>query len=1142
MKYLRLISILMMVFCLQSLVFSQSVSITVKDAPLSKVLSEIRKKTGIDIIGEKKLVDAAKLVTVNVKNIQLSELLRQLERQQEQTIGFSLRDNTIMLRKLEIRPVTKTADRQQYVCFAGTVTDSLARPIQGVTVRITGISKVTAIARKGNFSFGNVESDATVGFSCVGYFPFEVKASVLSSIPVGQIRSFGSTKVLRVRTCEYKVILSFAADRLEEVEVNTGMFSRKQESFTGVTKTYSGDKLREVNRTSLLEALNTLDPSFKLIRDNNLGSDPNQTPKIEFRGTRGVPEVPDGTAGNSQALRLRYEQDPNQPLFILNGFEATLKDIIDLDINRIQSITLLKDAASTALYGPKSANGVVVVEMMRPKPGKLQIGYTTTGTIEAPDVSGYNLMNSQELLAFEEASRNKDENFLETYKESVKHDFRANQVAKGVNTDWLNVPLRNAYSMNHSLNIDGGDEVFSYLAGISKQNNKGVMKGSSTSSMSGIMQLSYRKDKFNISTSFRINDSKSEGSPYGSYSTYTGMAPYFAKFDAQGNLNTDRYLVDEEIQFVRFPNNSERYQVANPLFNAQLPFKNVTNILQFTNNLQLQYDIFPWLRFSAGGQFQKNQGTADFFLSPLNTMFDDKPVLEKGNYSYSKDKSTSYDGNAMLTFNRVIANKHIINANLRGSVTSNYSDNLNIAAIGFAGSADPLIFLANGYAPSSKPNGQETISRSLGLTGSINYSYDRRYNMDFSYNRSGSSSFGVENPFKDFYSVGLGWNIGNEKFLKKFQFVDIFRLSGNVGITGNESAGGFGSRTTYRLNNETYRLSETINLVNLANPNLEWASTLKYSYSLTSSFFKGLFGFTLSGFYDKTDPMIVQLPKPPSLGISQIPTNIGRLTTHGMELTGNVRLIQSKDWTWNLGLQSTVFLRSKYSGLGDKLADFTEAARKSNFLLRFSDGGGPYDIWAVRSVGINPADGQEILLTKSGAYTSNFNVENEVMVGTSRPKTEGVINTQVRYKLFTLSLHCRYIVGETKFNTALYNKVEEAYDVYPGDKNYDRRAFYDRWKNPGDDVAFLGVGIQPQGMSDRFLLSENALFFESVGINYDFNTLLKKVKMSKLGIKRLNVSLNLNNLFRFQFSNIKLERGLEYPFSRRVSFQISTSF
>ena len=185
------------------------------------------------------------------------------------------------------------------------------------------------------------------------------------------------------------IVLEDDIAEMEEVVVN-GIFTRKKENFTGSTTTFTSKELKMVGNQSVLQSLKTLDPSFAIIENNEFGSDPNHLPNIEIRGKSSIVGLTD-----------EYETDPNQPLFILDGFESDLETINDLSMDRVQSITVLKDAAATAIYGSKAANGVVVVETKLPAMGSLRVNYNGNLQLTFADLSDYNLMNAEEKLECE---------------------------------------------------------------------------------------------------------------------------------------------------------------------------------------------------------------------------------------------------------------------------------------------------------------------------------------------------------------------------------------------------------------------------------------------------------------------------------------------------------------------------------------------------------------------------------------------------------------------------------------------------------------------------------------------------------------------------------------------------------------------
>src|SRR5215203_2315954 len=325
----------------------------------------------------------------------------------------------------------------------GTVRNNADELLSGATVSIQGTNTYVVTKKDGTFELKNVPETATLRFSYVGHISTTIKLNP------------GQTEVT--------VRLAPSPNVMSEVVVNTGLYKRPVGNFTGATKAYSGEDLKMVNPTNVLKALAALEPSIRIEQNNILGSDPNQLPVIQIRGQNNLPVSTQGTGSAASTpisngdIMSSYLMNPNQPLIILDGFQTTLQTIYDMDINRIASITVLKDAAATTAYGSKAANGVIVVETKQPAAGRAQVTYAINVNIEAPDLTTYHLMDAKSLL---EAQRlagvySDPNNHFNDLSLKQWYDYRLQQVQSGVNTYWLSQPVRVGVGTSHSLNISG---------------------------------------------------------------------------------------------------------------------------------------------------------------------------------------------------------------------------------------------------------------------------------------------------------------------------------------------------------------------------------------------------------------------------------------------------------------------------------------------------------------------------------------------------------------------------------------------------------------------------------------------------------------------------------------------------------------
>ena len=854
-----------------------------------------------------------------------------------------------------------------------------------------------------------------------------------------------------------------------------------------------------------------------MIENNNQGSNPNVLPTYEIRGQ---------TTINVDNLNSQFSNNPNQPLFILDGFESTLQAIYDLDINRVAYITILKDAASTALYGSKAANGVVVVETKRPTPGKLRVNYTGDVVVEIPDLRSYNLMNAEEKLQFEKLSGFYSDKNDQQWKADEIYSRKLAEIRRGVDTYWLGEPVRTGVSNKHSVQFSGGNNDLLFNAGIYYGNQVGVMKGSGRKPWNTNFNLSYRKGKININNMLSISGFTGDESSYGSFEEFVKPNPYYRKWNEYGIV--EKYL-DKETK------------VINPLWNASLNNINHSKGYSFNDNLQAIFNISDNIRLQGGLQLMSGNSTSVIFIPPDHTLFDNIEIHQKGSYSNTQLESSSYNGNVMLTFAKV-HDKHQFNSNVRADFGESHSQTLGFSAVGFPYGTNGNPIFAYSYTPYSKPMASTITSRSVGLLASVNYSYDNRFMIDAIYRLDGTSVFGSNKMFRPFASSGFAWNLKKESFFKKADWLDMLKLRADIGMTGNENLGQFTSVSTYTSTSDmNYFGIGGLRMVSLGNPDLDWQKTLQESYGLDFTISSGKISGYLEYFRKYTDPLLIPAAGtlPSSTGInSNYVMNVGNLTTKGW--SANIRLSPiynlQKRIILTINITGSSF-NSIYGGLGNKLEAYNTEQMMSNGLIRYKDGYSPNDIWAVISRGIDPATGKEIFQKKDGSFTFDYSTDDIVKVGNSRPKAEGIINISFTYKDFVFATNFRYVVGAYLFNSALFNKVEQILSsdfIY----NQDKRALYERWYKPGDIAYFKRIDsyMTPTAMSSRFIQKDSHLNCESFNISWRHsNGWIEKFKL-----QNLSINLYLNDLFRLE--SVKSERGIYYPFSRSVSLSINASF
>ncbi|KAA6330968.1 TonB-dependent receptor SusC [termite gut metagenome] len=1009
-----------------------------------------------------------------------------------------------------------TQQPKQAVRITGVVTDEDGIPLPGAAVVLkSNKNTATTTDVNGKYVISPPDGGATLVFSFVGMSPQEVKMKQGVSV--------------------YNVKLLYASNVLEEIVVETGIFQRNKVSFTGATSSYKGTELKNVGNSNVIQGLKVLDPSFLVIDNLDLGSNPNALATIELRGQ--------GSA-TLNAIKDEFSADPNQPLFVINGVESSLARVQDLDINRIESITILKDAGSTAIYGSKGANGVVVIETIKPKPGELKVYYNADLMLSVPDLSVFNMMNATEKLEFERLSGKyfvlQEGDYYAYYQKALDelYNYRLADIQRGVDTYWLSEPVQTGFTHGHSVRISGGNEELSIDAGAKYKNTVGVMKGSGRETWGGNIGLSYLSKKLKISDYLDVNGYTGTESPYGSFSTWVNTSPYFRKRNADGGV--DKFLQTRWGLGSLGSLSPITGDIPNPLYNALLDSKNESNEIYVSNSLSIQYTPTEEIRLRGGLDLTNARNKTVQFTSPEHTKYANVSSYYQGEY-YNKDsKSLAYKGYVDMSYATLIKDIHSITLFARSQLNQTQNDYISVTAEGFPYGSKGTPNLAHSYKEESKPGYYLSDRRSVGLMSAFNYNYKERYLFDFTYSLDGATTFGSNKLYKSFWSAGLGWNIDRETFMKDVKWIDILKLRASTGVTGNQNQGRAPSKSIYQYFLNSNYFGQGFYLSELANPNLPWQTAEDYSAGLDVRLLRGKYSMIFNIYQSKTDPNIIFVPQVPSTGVGSYPMDLGYLQKKGVELVLAASPIYNlkERIIWQIRL-TAAYNKSEYGGLGKSLDAFNETQRKSNTMQQYVDGYSPTNIWAVRSYGIDPATGEEVYSKKNGELTMEYDADDMVVVGNGRPDVFGVISANFQYKRFNIGMAFSYSVGADIYNTALYNKVENI-TKSALERNQDKRALYDRWQKPGDITAFKSIKIVEtvSPRTSRFVQKNDYLRAESINCSYELND--NKELKRLFGIQYVKITGYLNDIFRLETS--KTERGTDYPFARSVSVGVNVSF
>lgn len=640
--------VLVLVFSIQAKAYSQT-RITAKrqGVTIDEVLKEVREKSGYRFLYRVEEVNRYGKRDIDVKDAEVEDFLGQLLQNTDLTYEV---ENEVII----IRPEKQRQDSRVNVqVVRGKVTDENNLALPGATVLLKGTSYGVVTDSHGKFTMEVLERDTvTLLVSFVGM----------------------ETRLVNLKKGQTEILVSLEPDIKEMKEVVvTGYGNVRKTSFTGNSVTVTKDELMSVSKSNVIKALQTFDPSFRIQTNNDWGSDPNALPEMYVRGRSGISGVKE--LDRDPLTKSALKDNPNLPTFIMDGFQISVEQLYDMDPNRIESITILKDAAATALYGSRAANGVVVITTVAPQMGKLNVSYNFTGDVTVPDLSDYNLMNAREKLETEVAA-GVFEDLAKDNPLGAEQQYYAKlaSITRGVDTYWLSKPLQTSFNHKHSLSVDGGSDNFRFGIQLSYNNEDGVMKESFRNRVGAGVYLDYRIGSFQLKNMVTYTNTRSQESPYGAFSDYTGCQPYDPYKDDKGN-----YLEN-------LPNwDGKNAKRPNPLYESTLSNFDKSKYEEFVDNLGINWNITTGLLWKTQFSLTRKITDTKRFLDPLSSKNTTPQTAENpssGELNTSRGNEFYWDLSSTLSYNRSVE-KHHINLLLGVNARSAKTDNISASYRGF---------------------------------------------------------------------------------------------------------------------------------------------------------------------------------------------------------------------------------------------------------------------------------------------------------------------------------------------------------------------------------------------------------------------------------------------------------------------------
>ncbi|WP_246104200.1 SusC/RagA family TonB-linked outer membrane protein [Mucilaginibacter corticis] len=1131
MKLTNLIMILA-IMQVSAITRAQKVTIAVKNAQLATVLQQIRAQTSYDFVYKTKTLENALPVTINASNQDLKKVLDEIFK--NQPISYSIEDNLVVFKPKELSPLTQLKEKIVSMLdfnkdIKGRVSDStnLLLPGASITLKNANYTRTALSDNNGYFEIPAVpDGNYTLTVTFVGYEKYQ--------IPLNTKAFEGSLSI----------VLAKATSPLDQVQViaygnNTKRFS------VGSVATVTSETIEKQPVTNVLLALEGQVPGLMV---TPTGGAPGSAVKLQIRGQNSlrptssqfaprpydqplfiVDGVPFATQNQSVGNLLTYYLTGNQQSVIPGNGVSALGIIDPADI---ESISVLKDADATSIYGSQGANGVILITTKKGKPGKAQMAVNVNSGFNAPTRS-LQMMNTAQFLSLRREALAVDKVTLTPSNANTYPDLQLFDASRSVN--WYNRFLdRTPFNTDVHASFSGGEKNTTFiLSGGYNHTTYNFPGDFADNRLTLHSAYTYHSTNNKLSVQFGADYAydKNNASAAPSVAAAMALVPNFPEMvDPQGNLIWS-------YRNYHFSNLNQYSKLRQP---ASVQMYNLNN------TARLAYQIIPNLSISTNIGYSRTDNK-NYAAMPKNTL-DPFTTYLQSSATFTNSSYQAINIEPQATYEHQLGSG-VLSALIGGTYKKQFSNSNTLTGSNYPN--DDLLNsvggAANIYAYDSN-----SIYKYTAIYARIGYLYDQKYIINLTGRRDGSSNFGPAHQFGNFGSIGLGWIFSEESSVKSnLPFLSFGKLSANYGTNGTDGVAPYSYQAFYDVayptQYDTYQGARPFLPSNLYNPNYSWSIKKSYNVAVDLGFFGDRLLFNATGYLNRTSDELINYALPTQTGFPGVLGNFpATLQNKGLEFTINSTNIKTSNFKWNstfnIGLNKNT------------LAAFPGLATSSYSQL-YQIGKSPNLFYGYRYKGVNPTTGLFEFYKADGTVTSKPTQSNVAAGGDQQPlfdldpKFSGGFGNTITYKNFSLTVYCQFASQmANNYLAGIYSYAS------PGSFNNLPTAVIGKyWQKPGDNAIMQRlIGTYGNGQSTTaataFLQSSGAysndtyLRVKTVSLSYSFPEHLLK----GTGIKNLRVYVNAQNLF--TITNYKLgdpeQPGMLYtiPLQRNIVGGLSFNF
>ncbi|MDO4163281.1 MAG: TonB-dependent receptor [Bacteroides sp.] len=956
---------------------------------------------------------------------------------------------------------------QSFTVKGKVVSDEGHEPLIGVAIRQEG---------NGNGAVTDIDGNYTI----------EIKDAAKTTLIFSYIGMQTQQHVVTAATRTLNVTLKTDAQLMDEVVV-VAYGVRKKGTITGSVSTVKSEKLENVPAAGFDQALQGQTPGLMVLSNSG---EPSKAATFQIRGTNSI------NSGTS-------------PLFILDGVPITSSDFNTISPADIESISVLKDASSTSIYGARAANGVVVITTKRGiAMDKAKVVLRTQWGFSQLASDNWKLMNTAERIQYE--------------KEIGLDDGQDYDLLSQIDINWLDMVFNDhAPLQSYDLSVSRATEKVNYFVSGSFYDQDGIAQGSTfrrynLRSNADVKASSWLK----LGTNTMVAYEEVEQADDGAYSLVTPisacrfMLPYWNPYKADGSIASQ-----SDGSWKGTSQNPIEWMDNNPLVNKKykalaIVYAEITPIEGLTIRSQFGADYAHTTAFMQSfPSYTANNNSGVAGRSSYDTM--NLTITNTVNYRFMlKD---------LHSFNFMVAQEGVDYRQEGFAVTTVGQNN------------DFLTNIASGTRASSW-NDASTSYSYLSFFGRGEYNYDNRYYVDATLRTDASSRFGKDGRWGTFWSIGLMWDAKKEAFLQKYDWLTNAQVSLSTGTSGNSSIPNY-DHLALVSGGANYMDTAGIYPSSKGNEHLGWEQTWATNLGLHLGFYNR-YSIDVEFYNKRTSNILMSVPTSYASDASGYRwDNIGAMINRGVEVSVNADVIRTKEFQWNLNANIS-YNKNEITELYNGVNEYEIGTTATKLVVGHSYG----EFYLNRYAGVNPTNGDALWYTKDGEITNEFNESDKVMTGKNyMAPWQGGFGTTLAWKGLTLTAQFSWVGKRWMFNNDRY--FEESNGLYSS-YNQSKRMLYDRWKNPGDVTDIPRYGVTPQ-MDTRFLEDASFLRLKNLMLSYNLPTsLLKKTNF----FSTARVFVQGQNLLTFtKFSGLDPESAsniyaAQYPMTRQYTFGLEVSF